>query len=217
MIKKRYVPLLAALLSSSAIANHGAQDKLLFVEAGLAFSHAFYKGSVVAPESINAANPFGFAFDPDNHYPNSFFGGYIGASLLSGCWLFNSRYDVYDSDSESHGSGTRIHFSPVRLSFTVDRVWGDVHDFSGGLGVGTVIENMNKGSSFYSGNDAGTETNHSLGGRTRIDPVLEAFVMKNVGQNVAVKLNVGYQLPAHNRTANGDVNVNLGLNYAFPV
>lgn len=216
MIKKRYLPLVAALLSSSAMA--GGDGKLLLLEAGFSFSHAFYKSSVVPPESIIAPNFLGgFAFDPSNHYPNDFWGGYIGASLYTGCWLLNTRYDMYDKEEQLHDtSNTRIHFSPVRLSFSVDKVWGDIHDFSGGLGLGAVIENLNKGT-YYEGNEPGSQNSSTLDGRSRIDPLIEGFVMKNVAENVAIKLNVAYQFPAHNRTSNGDVNVNLGVNYAFPV
>lgn len=215
MIKKRYLPLVAALLSSSAMA--GGDGKLLLLEAGFSFSHAFYKSSVVPPESITDTHLGGFAFDPSDHYPNDFWGGYIGASLYTGCWLLNTRYDMYDKEDQRHNtSNTRIHFSPVRLSFSVDKVWGDIRDFSGGLGLGAVIENLNKGT-FYEGNEPGTQRSSTLDGRSRIDPLIEGFVMKNVAENVAIKLNVAYQFPAHNRTSNGDVNVNLGVNYAFPV
>lgn len=220
MIKKHFLPLLPALLAIStvSIAGAGSDGKLLLLEGGLGYSHAFYKNSVVAPESITATSMGGSSFDPSNHYPNNFWGGYIGASLYTGCWLLNTRYDLYVSDDKAHaGSGTKITFAPVRLSFSVDKVWGDIYDLSAGAGLGAVIENTNKGTFNNTGTDQGTQLHHSLDGHSRIDPMLEAFVMKNIAERVAVKFNVGYQFAAHSRTGNGDVNVNLGLNYAFPV
>lgn len=217
MFKKISLPLLAAVISSSAMAGTGSPlDRMLLVEAGVSFSHTFFKGHVVPPESITGVFPAGFGHDPDNHYPNNYWGGYFGLSYYSNCWLLNTRFDIYDSKDEQEGlSNTHISFAPVRLSFSADRVFGNIHDLSYGLGAGVVIENLNKGT-FLAGIEPGNEGSHSLDGKSRIDPLVEGFVMKKLSERVGVKLNVAYQIPAHSRTSNGDLNVNLGLNYSFP-
>lgn len=210
MIKKVCLPLMAAVFSSTVMAGT-PHDKILFLEAGLAYSHTFFKGSVMAPESG------GFSYDPDNHYPNDYWGGYFGLSYYSNCWLFNSRFDIFAGKDKREGSApTHITFAPVRLSFTVDRVFGDIHTLSYGLGAGVAIENLNKGT-FITDNPIhpGNEASHSLDGRTRIDPLIEGFIMKQVSDRIGIKLNAAYQIPAHNRTARGDLNMNLGITYSF--
>jgi len=218
MLKKRYLPLLPVLMSAATYAQAQAPRDQLLVEIGAAYNHAYYKSSVVAPESFTEDFPSGFAINPKNHYPNNFWGGYFGLSLYSHCWLLNGRFEIYEDKTKNDGSYTTLSLAPVRASLTADYVFGNFDDFSYGIGAGAVIENLNKGTFWVSTEaDPGTEGNSTLDGRTRLDPVVEVFVMKKVSEAVGIKLNVGYQIPVHNRVSDGDLVVNLGVNLGFPV
>ncbi len=219
MIKKSIFSLVAlSLLStSSMVSAAGSAGKMLFVEGGLGFSHSFFRDDVVSPESHTSTRLGGSVTHPSEYYPNNYAGFYIGMSAYISEWLFNSRFDMYDHKEKSNSAaGTQITVAPVRLTFTADKVFGDINGVSQGLGAGVVLENTNKGS-FRGGAEAGSESSHSIDGGGRIDPVVEGFVMKNLGNNLSLKLNVAYQVPAYSRNAKGDLNANLGVNYSFPI
>lgn len=208
----------ATTMFTSAMANGVASEgKLLILEAGATYSHAFYKGSVTTSESVTPVTPNGFSINPNNFFPNNFWGGYVGASLYLPGWLLNTRYDMYGSKSKSNDEAlTHISLAPVHLSFSVDKVWGCITEFSYGVGAGAVIESVNKGEAdidLTSDNPA----SESIQGQTRIDPLIEGFLMYQFTNNVGIKFNLAYQIPVNNKIGNGDLNLNLGLNYAIPV
>ena len=220
MKKKNLTALVLSLASATAFAGvmepPAAPQRLLFIEGGLSFSHSFYKDSIVTPESITTATPGGFIINPDHFYPNDYWGGYIGASLYSSNWLANVRLDMYSSESKiNYAADTYIDIAPVKLSFTLDRVWGDINAFSYWIGAGAVVENTNDGS-FRIPASHGLVMSETIQ-RTRIDPQIEAFAMYRMTNNLGIKFNLGYQIPLNNNMTNGDLNLNLGLNYAFPV
>lgn len=205
-----------ALMSTSGLVHANGTGKLLIFEAGLAYSHVYYKSSVTTAESSTGVTGGGFSIKPSNYYPNNFWGGYIGASLYAADWLFNTRYNMFNSKSKSNAAaGTDITFAPVKLDFTIDRVWGCINDFSYGWGLGVVVDNINKGTAQITVADDNPvgETVHS----TRIDPLLEGFLMYRLTDNVGVKLNVAYQIPVHDHVGRGALDVNLGFNYALPI
>ena len=192
-------------------------EKLLLVEGGVAYSHAFYKDNALLPDSFTAVTPVGFPIRPSHFYPNKFFGGYAGLSLYTSDWLFNSRYSVYGSKRHANTSaGTIIKLQPVKLAFTADKVWGDINAFSYGLGAGAVIESINSG---YSQVNVGANNppSKSLQGRSQIDPVVEGFLMYRLTNNFGTKFNLEYQIPVNNTFGNGDLNLTWGINYAFPI
>lgn len=221
MIKSRLSALALALAASASFAGEMGPmptppSQLLFIEAGLSYSHAFYKDRIITPESYTVATPNGFAFDPSDYYPNDFWGGYIGASWYSNNWMLNTRLDMY-SNEEQHNelAETRIRLTPVRLTFTADYVMGDINQLSYGVGAGAVIESINEGS-FIVVPAVDNPPSESIN-NTRIDPAIEAFVMYRMDNNIGFKFNVAYQIPLHSRVSNGDLNLNLGINYAFNV
>lgn len=209
-----------ALASSSAMAGEMgpvSAEKLLFIEGGLAYSHAFHKSRAVFPESRSDAFPNGVAINPSDFYPQDFFGGYIGMSFYMQDWLFNSRYNMYGKKSKANqAASVRTELAPVRLSLTADHVWGDISQFSYGLGGGVTFENTNDGN-FHANLASTEEPSESLQGRTRIDPLVEAFAMYRFANNFGIKFNAEYQIPVHNKFSNGDLNLNLGINYAFAI
>ncbi|WP_147286406.1 hypothetical protein [Legionella londiniensis] len=217
---KKLNAIVLALASSSAFAGAMgpvAAEKLLIFEAGVAYTHAFYKDNAIFPESRTALFPNGVAVDPEDFFPEDFFGGYIGMSFYIPDWLFNTRYNMYGSKAKhNRAASVRTELAPVKLSFTTDRVFGDINQFSYGLGAGVVIENVNDGD-FIVNVGSGFIPSESLQGRTRIDPLVEGFAMYRFANNFGIKFNAEYQIPVHNKFGNGDVNLNLGINYAFPV
>lgn len=219
-MKKTSLSVLALTLSASASFAGGMGEmppsKLLFLEAGVSYSHAFYKDSVVTPESYTLVTPNGFAIDPSQYFPNNFWGGYIGASWFSNYWLLNTRLDMYGKKSHDNvDAATHVNLAPVRLSFTADRVWGDINALSYGLGAGAVVETINNGAMIVTPHvtNPPSETIDT----TRIDPMIEGFVMYRMPNNIGIKFNVAYQIPLNSQMGNGDLNLNLGLNYAFNV
>lgn len=199
----------------------------LLFEAGASYSYALYKNSFTAPESHTIVTPNGVSIDPGDFYPNNFWGGYIGLSLLKCNMLYNIRYDMYAADTEN-GTNSRIKIAPVKLSFTADSVFGDINTFSYGLGAGVVISVINKGDAYTPAEVAEARVldneqvihpviGESIQGRTRIDPLVEVFGMYHITPNMNMKLNVAYQIPINNAFTNGSINANLGLNYALPV
>ena len=203
-------------MSNSAMSNSGGN--LLIFEGGLSYSHANYKGSFTPAESHTPITPAGFSIHPSDFYPNNFWGGYIGLSLyVPAGWLINTRYDSYGSESKTNSAaGTTISFAPARFAFTADKVGGCIDEFSYGLGAGAVFESTNKGDAtiVLSGDNPLSE---SIAGRTRIDPMVEGFLMYRFNNNVGIKLNAAYQLAINNDASKGDLNLNLGINYALPI
>lgn len=214
--------LLLAMASASSFAGTMggamAPERLLLIEGGVSYSHSYFNDHAVFAESRTTITPTGFSINPNNFYPNDFVGGYIGASLyMPSDWLMNGRYDMYGQKSKLNRlAETFISLAPVRLSFTVDKVFGNFSALSFGVGGGAVVESLNEGNAEIAVNTF-NPASESLQGRTRIDPLVEGFAMYRFVNNVGVKFNLGYQIPVNNKFGNGDLNLNLGLNYAFPV
>ncbi|RUR19055.1 hypothetical protein ELY21_05895 [Legionella sp. km535] len=214
--------LFLALVSSTTIAGTMGpvmtSDRYLLLEAGASFTHGFYSSSAVFPETITPLFPNGIAINLNDFYPNNFWGGYIGASYyVPANWLFNARYEMYGKKDKVNPLNTgSISLAPVKLAFTVDKVFGDFHSFSYGVGAGAVIENTNDGDVFVTTSVNGASS-ESIQGRSRIDPQVEAFGMYRFANNLGIKLNAGYQIPVNSKFGNGDLNVSLGINYGFPV
>lgn len=214
-------------LSVSAGTMGGVEtpSTFLLLEAGGSYSHVFYKDSVVTPESFTLASPNGIAINPRDFYPKNFGGGYIEASILRNYWLFNVRYDMFANETKSNtAQGTRVQIAPAKLSFTVDRAWGSFDALSYGAGAGAVVATMNSGQAFITGAETLSTgqvieptQGESINGRTRIDPLVEAFAMYRISPNFNVRLNVAYQIPVHSFLTDGSINTNLGINYAFPI
>jgi len=220
LIMKKLNTLLLSLASASAFAGGmgevAAPTDLLFIEGGVSYSHAFYKDNIITPESRSAAFPNGFAIDGDDFFPNDFFGGYIGVSYYMPSWLLNARLDMYGSESyRNRTAQTYIKLGPTRFSITADKVFGDINQFSYGIGGGAVIETINDGE-FVATPDPTVAPSETIN-KTRIDPTIEGFAMYRWANNLGIKFNIAYQIPVHSKLGNGDLNLNLGLNYAFPV
>lgn len=220
MNKKKLTALILSLASTATFAGTMGPmpaEKLLFIEGGLAYSHGFLKSNHVSPESRTAAFPGGFSYDPSNVYPNDYWGGYIGASLFCSDWLVNMRLDMFSAESKyTTGVGT-IKLAPGQLSFTLDRVMGDINSLSYGIGAGAVVEVLNEGSFIAHFDGTNPQPPSNTLQRSRIDPQIEGFVMYRMDNNVGIKFNLGYQFPVNHDVANGDLNLNLGINYSFPV
>ncbi|CAM2962220.1 hypothetical protein [Legionella worsleiensis] len=214
------------LLGSSFAASAGTMGPVatdsnqLMFEAGFNYMHTYLKDSFTPTESVTNQFPNGFAISPADYYPTNFYGGYIGLSYYTHQWLLNARYNMYATESKRNAMNGVFHsVSPVRLVFTADRVWGDVNYLSYGLGAGAAISNINDGR-YINGPlaEPGNEGSQSLGGEgSRIDPVIEAFVMKRIATNFNMKFNAEYQIPVHDIRGNGDLVLSLGLNYAANV
>lgn len=220
-MNKNKIMLSLLLASSTACAGTMgpimAADKFFLVEGGVAYSHAFYKDRAIFPESITPFTPSGFAVNPNDFFPNDFFGGYAGMSFYFPGWLVNTRYTVYEHKTKVNSlAGTAIGFGPSKLSFTADRVWGNFYELSYGLGAGAVLETLNKGGAIIDLDD-NNPLSESFQGRSRLDALVEAMIMYRCTNNFGTKLNVEYQIPVNNVFGHGDINVNLGINYAFPI
>lgn len=222
MNNKKIGALLLALASTSTFAGTmgpvAAPEHLLLIEGGFSYSHAFYNSNAVFPESRTSITPNGFVINLDDFYPNNFFGGYIGASVYSSYnWLLNARYDMYGQKTKFNAPAqTSVSIAPVKLSLTVDKVWGNFSALSYGIGGGAVVETLNDGE-FIVAVHPTNPPSESIQGRTIIDPLVEAFAMYRFANNFGVKLNAAYQIPVNNKFGNGDLNLNLGINYAFPI
>ena len=211
------------LLSSTFTATAGTMGPVsvdnnqLLIEGGFYYKHSFLN-NFTPLESITAAFPNGVTLNAADYYPNNFYGGYVGLSLYTHRWLLNSRYVMLSEESKRNDlQDTTISIAPSLLEFTVDRViWGDINHLSLGLGGGASISNVNQGS-FFAGplSEAGAETSQTLDGQgTRIDPVVEAFVMQRVTPNLNIKFNAEYVIPYQDSRSDGSLNLALGLNYA---
>lgn len=190
-------------------------EHMLLVEGGFSYTTTFYDDNSVLPESRTPSNPAGTAVNLNHFYPDNFYGGYIGASIYSPHnWLLNTRLDMYGNKSKTNTfAGTIIDFAPGKLSFTVDKVFGNFNALSFGVGAGAVIETLNDGS--FVNTLSTTPPNESIQGRAVVNPLAEAFVMYRFVNNFGIKLNAGYQIPVNNKFGNGDFNLNAGVNYAF--
>lgn len=219
MNKIKFSAIALALVSSTSIAGTMgavAPEKLFFIEGGVSYSHAFYKDNYTAPESYTQHDVNGVAINGKDFYPQDYFGGYFGASIYMSDWLLNTRLDMYGKKTKSNTAfGTTMHVAPTRLSFTTDRVFGDINQFSYGVGAGAVVESVNQGEAYVALTHG--QPSETFSGRTRIDPTVEGFAMYRFDNNLGVKFNIGYQIPVNNRLSNGDLNLNLGVNYAFVI
>ncbi len=222
MNKKKIAAFLLALASTSSYAGAMGTvvvpDRLLLIEAGGSYTHAFYEDQAVFPESINTTTPNGHGISLDRFYPDDFFGGYFGASIyFPQGWLMNSRLDIFSEKTKHNAQAeTSIKIAPVKLSFTLDRVWGNMNDLSYGAGAGAVVEAVNDGD-FVVALDPTHPASESLQGRARIDPLIEAFAMYRFANNFGIKFNAAYQIAAHSKFSDGDLNLNLGVNFACPI
>lgn len=188
---------------------------LIMLGGGAAYDHAFYK-SYIPAESNTIGTPGGVRWDAGQIFPNDFWGAYINVSFYTHQLLFNAKYELYDRKNKTNDvPPVTSTISPARFSLSVDRVWGDVLDFSYGVGAGFVHESINEG------NIKGFSPSGFFGGSTintnRLDPLVEGFVMKQIAPNWNVKFNAGYQIPANSQHANGDLLLNLGVNYLFAI
>lgn len=213
-----------ALTANAGTMGPVAENNFLLFEAGGSYTHVFYKDSIRSAESITTATPFGVSMHPEDFYPDDFGGGYIELSLLKNYWLFNVRYDMYASETHRNSfAGTTIEIAPSKLSFSVDKVWGSLDTLSYGAGAGVVIGSVNKGEAIQDTVNVvnGVVIDNILGetiqGRTRIDPLVEAFAMYRISSNFNVRLNVAYQIPVNSLFSDGSLNTNLGINYALPI
>lgn len=218
MNKNKISALLLAM--ASAASNAGtmgtpAPTYMLLLEAGASYSNSFYRDNAIFPESRTSATPYGYSINLNDFYPNNFWGGYIGASIyLPSDWLLNTRYDMYQEKTQiNYLAETEINIAPSRLSFSIDKLWGNINMFSYGLGAGAVIETLNEGN-FWVSLNSNNPISESIQGRSVINPLVEAFTMYRFG-NIGIKLNAAYQIPVNNKFGNGDMNVNLGFNYAI--
>lgn len=222
MNNKKLGALFLALASTSSFAGTMGPaytpEHLLLIEGGVSYSHSFYQDTALFPESFNGTTPSGYVIRLNDFYPNDFWGGYIGASIYSPHnWLLNARYDMFGSERKTNlVAGTSIDLAPTRLSFTVDKLWGDINSFSFGLGAGAVVENTNDGNALIAVN-TNNPVSESIQGRTIIDPLVEGFAMYRFANNFGIKFNAGYQIPVNNKFGDGDLNLNLGINYAFAI
>ena len=229
---KRSTPLLLTALSASLLSlqvsagtmGDAAINNQLLFEAGGSYTYSIFKGNTVNADTYTVATPSGVSIHPSNFYPNNFFGGYIELSLLKDILLFNARYDMFALETKKNAvAGTRVRYAPAKLSFSVDRVWGSVNALSYGAGAGVVLQSLNEGQSFNTnlhtlpnGQYINPVQGKSIQGRNRIDPLVEAFAMYNIGNNFNVRWNVAYQIPVNSFFTNGSINTNLGINYALP-
>lgn len=206
---------MASAASNAGTMGPAAPSYLLLLEAGASYSHSFYQDNAIFPESRTSTTPNGYSINLNDFYPNNFWGGYIGASIyLPSDWLLNARYDMYQEKSQiNYRAETEIEIAPSRLSLSVDKLWGDINTLSYGLGAGAVIETLNEGN-FWIALNTNNPLSESIQGRSVINPLVEAFTMYRFG-NIGIKLNAAYQIPVNNKFGNGDMNVNLGFNYAL--
>jgi hypothetical protein len=225
VLKQKNIILVGALSSilasfslnagSMGDANVGA-TKYLLIEGGFSYMHTFYKTNVVAAESRTIANPAGFSYNPSSIFGNNFVGGYMGVSLLANTFLLNARYEMFALNSRTSDSDTVItRLAPARLAFTLDKTWSANESFIYGLGAGVVSSTHNKAEIFdYLST---TQVGRSFPGRNRLDPVVEAVAMYKICDNFNLRGNLAYQIPEQAFFNNGNLGVNVGINYAIPM
>jgi hypothetical protein len=193
---------------------------LLLIEGGASYAYNFYNSTFVSPSSISTATPNGLAINPAQAAPNNFFGGYFGASLYrSSNWLFNARYDMYETKTKWNNNGSissEISFSSIRATVSVDKVFGDITHFLYGAGIGVTLDNFNAGRNVNRSGSVvlGAET---ITGASVVEPTVEGLIMCRFFDNFAAKFNVAYQIPIHDAVESGSLLLNLGINYAFSI
>ena len=200
--------------------NLGESGKFLLIEGGASYMNAIYLTNVKGAQSYTVDTPNGFSYNPSTVLPNNFAGGYIGLSLFMNSLLLNTRYDMYAMKGNNSLNG-RLYsrMSPAKLSFTLDKTWGYAQSLIYGLGAGVVLSTNNEAQLFNY--NAATQYNGQIGfaypGRARLDPLVEAVAMYKLSHNFNIRGNVAYQIPEHSFYTQGHINVNLGINYAFPL
>lgn len=212
--------LLGSLSTAGFAGTMGAPEprNYFMVGGGVAYAHSFYKDNYTPAESYGF--PTTITYNAKDIYANDFFGGYMNASWynIQG-WMATAKYELYSKKSKTFKSGqpqqVRTEIRPARASFSVDKVWGNIHDLTYGLGIGAVHETLNEGS-LYLGPNSRRISGMTLSS-SRIDPLVEAFVMKAFSSNWNAKFNVAYQINARSMQAEGDLLLNLGVNYVMPV
>lgn len=191
--------------------------KLLLLEGGASYLHAFYKDNVVGANSYTTLTPNGVSYNPSNIFSNDFAGGYIGASAFINSILLNARYEMYALKGKSYLGQTYERKAPTKLAFTVDKTWDYNSSLLYGLGAGVVVATQNEAEIFVYQPVGTTQIGTSFPGRTRIDPVVEALAMYQLTDDFRLRANVSYQIPEHSYYTNGHLGVNLGINYAIPM
>lgn len=218
---KNKISILALALTSipafSGTMGPIGSEKFFLVEGGLAYTHTFYNSNAVFAESFTPVTPNGFSINPKHFYPENFIGGYAGLSFYFPGWLLNTRYSLFENRTKiNYVAGTAISLQPSKLAFTADKVWGNFHQLSYGLGGGAVIESLAKGRALINVT-ADNPVSESFQGRSQINPLVEGFLMYRCTNNFGVKFNLEYQIPVTRTMGNGDLNLSLGINYAWPV
>lgn len=216
---------IAILLSSSAALHAGSMgqaplpNKFLLIEGGVSYLHAYYKDSATGADSFSVAAPAGRSYNPSRIYPNDFMGGYMGVSFLMNDWMWNARYELYESKTKVLGANVlNTTLVPAKLAFTLDKMWHTNSNYSMGLGAGVVASTHNKAEllDFDTTRDE-VRFGKSFPGRVRLDPAVEVVGMYRLSENFNLKGNVRYQIPAHSFYTNGHLDVGLGINYAVPI
>lgn len=193
-----------------------APTKFLLIEGGASYMHTFYKNRVVAAESVTADSPYGFSYNPSRIFGNNFVGGYMGVSLLLNSYLLNTRYELFATKNKTSDGGNVVtHMAPARLAFTLDKTWAANESFLYGLGAGVVSSTHNL-AEIYNYLST-TQIGRSFPGRNRLDPVVEVVGMYKLNDRFNIRGNVAYQIPAQSFYNNGNLGVNLGMNYAVPL
>ena len=210
--------LLGSLSTAGFAGTMGAPEptNYFMIGGGIAYAHSFYKNNYTPAESY--ANPI--TYNVKNIYADDFFGGYMNASWYNvQGWMATMKYELYGKESKVYLSGqadqVRTALRPARASFSVDKVWGNIHDLTYGVGIGAVHETQNEGA-FYLGPRTAPIAGSTIY-PSRIDPLVEAFVMKAFAPNWNAKFNIAYQINARSMQAEGDLLLNLGVNYVLPV
>ncbi|MDI9817794.1 MULTISPECIES: hypothetical protein [unclassified Legionella] len=231
MLSKKNIFLAIAACSipfASITANAGAMgptyvapDKYLLIEGGLSYMHVFYKDSVRGANSFSTIDPIGRTYNPSRIYPNNFFGGYMGVSFLYDTYLWNTRYELFGSKGKTfRNADQRVDatLAPTKLAFTLDKLFYANGDLRLGVGAGAVLSTHNKAELFtWNPVPPRTQIGVSFPGRVRLDPLVEALAMYRLTDNLNLRGNVSYQIPAHSFYTNGHLGVNLGINYAVPL
>lgn len=222
LVIRKSALIVLGLISSTTFAgtmgDASVEPTRMFIEGGVDYSHNYWKSNVFSPERTYAADYR--SYSPNNYMPNNFWGGYMGLSLYKNSWLGNVRFDMYGSKSQSYArAGAKSSLSPTKLSFTLDKTWKVTQPLMLGLGAGAVISSYNDGYITYKAAVAPDPAvndyrGHTIQGRARMSPLIEAMGMYALSPNFNLRLNVAYQIPVNEHYINGALNTNLGVNYA---
>lgn len=228
MLKQKKTALLvgtaSALLASFSLhaGGMGQTGKFFLIEGGASYLHSFYKTSVIGAESVTSLQPTGRTYNPSNIYPNDFAGGYMSTSFFFNSLLLNARYELFAKKGKvfvDDDSNVFTHMAPAKFAVTLDKVWEANPSLLYGLGAGVVASTNNEAELLfnYLPVDPDIRIGYSFPGRLRLDPVIEAVAMYKLTDKFNARLNVSYQIPAQSLYTNGNLGVNLGINYAMPV